>query len=59
MVMRHLPRSSFSLIDIRHANLARDLLSTQLEFWVLNADFVGDVVADDPDELVRQFNLPL
>jgi hypothetical protein len=39
--MRHLPRSSFSLINIRHANLAGDLLSAQLELWMLNADFVG------------------
>ena len=27
VVMRHLPRSSFSLIDVRHPNLAGDFLS--------------------------------
>jgi hypothetical protein len=27
VMMRHLPRSSFSLINVRHPNLARDFLS--------------------------------
>ena len=58
MVMRHLPRSSFPLINVRHPNLAGDFLSAELEFWTLNAGFLGDF-AEDADELVLQFNLPV
>jgi hypothetical protein len=35
-----------------------DLLSAELEFWTLNADFVGDI-AEDANELVLQFNFPV
>lgn len=56
--MRNLPRSSFSLIDVRHAKLAGDLLSSQLELCMLNADFAGDVPGD-ANELVLQFDLPV
>jgi hypothetical protein len=30
VVMRYFPRSSFSLIDVRHVNLGSDLLSAEL-----------------------------
>jgi hypothetical protein len=33
----------FPQINVRHPNLAGDLLSAELEFWTLNADFVGDI----------------
>jgi hypothetical protein len=56
--MDHLPCSSFSLINVRRPNLAGDLLSAQLELWILNADFVGDI-AQDADELVLQFDFPV
>ena len=57
VVMRYLPSSSFSLIDVRHANLGSDLLSAELRLDMLNANFVGDLPSE-VDELVFQFNLP-
>jgi hypothetical protein len=48
----------FPQINVRHPNLAGDLLSAELEFWTLNADFVGDI-AEDANELVLQFNFPV
>ena len=51
VVMRHLPHSSFSLINVRHPNLPGDFLSAHFELWTLNADFVGDI-AENADELV-------
>jgi len=58
VVMRYFPRSSFSLIDVRHANFGSELLSAELGLDMLNANFVGDVPSE-ADELVFQFNLPL
>ena len=55
--MRYLPSSSFSLIDVRHANLDSDFLSAELRLDMLNANFVGDLPSD-ANELVLQFNLP-
>ena len=57
VVMRYLPRSSFSLIDVRHANLDSDFLSAELGLDMLNANFVG-YLASDANELVLQFDLP-
>jgi hypothetical protein len=57
VVMRYFPRSSFSLIDVRHANLGSDLLSAELGLDMLNANFLGDFPSE-VDELVFQFNLP-
>jgi hypothetical protein len=45
VVMRYFPRSSFSLIDVRHANLGSDLLSAELGLDMLNANFLGDFPA--------------
>jgi hypothetical protein len=56
--MYDLPRSSFSLVDIRHAMLTGDLMPAQLELCNLNADFVGDVPGD-VDELLFQLRLPV
>ena len=57
VVMRYFPRSSFSLIDVRHANLGSELLPTELGLEMLNANFVRDLPSE-ADELVFQFNLP-
>src|SRR6516164_4801290 len=57
VVMRYFPRSSFSLIDVRHANLGSELLSAELGLDLLDANFVGDLPSE-ADKLVFQFNLP-
>ena len=57
VVMRYLPRSSFSLIDVRHANLGSDLVSAELGLDMLNANFVGNLPSE-ADELIFQFNVP-
>jgi hypothetical protein len=57
VVVGYFPHSGFSLIDVRHANLGSDLLSTELGLDMLNANFVGDLPSK-VDKLVFQFNLP-
>ena len=57
VVMRYFPRSStFSLIDVRDANLGSELLSAELGLDMLDANFVGDLTSE-VDELVFQFDL--
>ena len=43
MVMDHLPRSGFSLIEIRDAMLDRDRLAGKLEPTILDACFEGHI----------------
>ena len=51
VVMRYFPHSSLSLIDVRHAHRGSDLLSAELGFDMLNANFVGNLPSE-ADELV-------
>jgi hypothetical protein len=57
VVMGHLPRSGFSLIDVRDTMFDGDLLAGKLELPLLDARFVSQI-PNDVDELIRKFNLP-
>jgi hypothetical protein len=56
--MDYLPRSAFSLIDVRHTMLDADLLSCKLELSMLDACFVGHIPGG-ADDLLSQFNISL
>jgi hypothetical protein len=58
VVVGHLPRSGFSLIDVRDAMLDGDRLAGKLELTILDARFEGHI-SNDADELILQFNLPV
>lgn len=57
MVMDHLPRSGFPLIDVRDANIDNDLLSGKLELPTLDTGFVGYIPCH-LDDLIFQANVP-
>ena len=53
MVMGHLPRAGFALMDVRDAMLDGELLSRKLDLPLLDARFVGQIPRD-PDQLISQ-----
>src|SRR3990170_1976532 len=56
--MNNLPRPGFSAIDVGDAMLNGDLVSAKLNLSLLDPQLVCHV-ADDPDEFIPQFNLPV
>ena len=57
-MMDQLPRSGFSLIDVRDTVLDDDPLSGKLKLPMLDAYFTGHIPGD-MDELILQPNLPV
>lgn len=57
MMMHNPPPFGFLAIDVRDAMRERDFMSSKRDLPVLDAQFIGHVVADMND-LIAEFNAP-